>query len=98
MVETRELFETEGVRPVVQTRYHRYTFDPGPEGPLRLTINCNACCRVSPGPLPSNGPDIDLPLLDEGCAIMEFKTAGLVPVWLRRLAGERRIIPRSFSK
>lgn len=98
LAEARQMLVELGVRPAVQTRYHRFAYDSGPEGPLRVTIDHEPCGRTASAPLQPDDPGIDRPLAGEGCAIMEVKAAGAVPVWLRRLAGEHGLVPRGFSK
>jgi hypothetical protein len=96
--ELEDLVVTQGNRPVVQIRYHRYAYDSGPQGTIRITFDLDPHCRFLLKPLRPNCPDFDLPLLDEGAAIMEVKTIGPVPYWFRRLVGRHNLVPRSFSK
>ena len=96
--EATELFRGEGVRPVLQTRYRRHAFDSGPEGTLRITIDKDPCCRLAGSPLRPDDPGIDQPLVEEGAAIMEVKTSAAVPVWLRAMVGDFRLVPMRFSK
>lgn len=85
-------------RPVVQIRYHRYAYDSGSEGKIRITFDVDPKCRFKLNPLTPDDPDFDLPLLEPGASIMEVKTIGPVPFWFRRLLGEHQLVPRGFSK
>lgn len=85
-------------QPVVQIRYHRYAFDSGPEGQIRITFDVDPRCRFQRVPLTPGDPDFELPLLDEGVSLMEVKTIGSVPYWFRTLLGKYRLVPRGFSK
>jgi hypothetical protein len=96
--ELENLVVANGGRPVVQIRYHRYAYDSGPEGTIRITFDLDPRCRFLMKPLVPDCPDFDLPLLDPGVAIMEVKTIGPVPFWFRSLVGRFNLIPRGFSK
>jgi len=98
MAEIQDLVQTGGSKPVVQIRYHRYAFDSGPEGTIRITFDIDPRCRFRLIPLTPDDPDFELPLLDPGSALMEVKTIGPVPYWFRNLIGEYKLVPRSFSK
>jgi hypothetical protein len=96
--ELDDLVTTQGNRPVVQIRYHRYAFDSGPDGTIRITFDLDPQCRFLLKPLTPDCRDFDLPLLDAGAAIMEVKTIGPVPYWFRSLVGRFNLLPRGFSK
>ncbi len=96
--EIDDLVNQRGSRPVVQIRYHRYAFDSGPEGTIRITFDIDPRCRFRLIPLQPDDPDFELPLLEPGSAIMEVKTIGPVPYWFRNLIGEYHLVPRGFSK
>ena len=98
MEELEDLVVTNGNRPVVQIRYHRYAYDSGPEGTIRITFDLDPRCRFLMKPLLPDDPDFELPLLDPGSAIMEVKTIGPVPYWFRKVIGEFNLVPRGFSK
>jgi hypothetical protein len=98
MAEIQDLVQVGGSKPVVQIRYHRYAFDSGPEGTIRITFDIDPRCRFRLIPLTPDDPDFELPLLDPGSALMEVKTIGPVPYWFRNLIGEYKLVPRSFSK
>lgn len=98
MAEIRDLVQVGGSKPVVQIRYHRYAFDSGPDGTIRITFDMEPRCRFRLIPLTPDDPDFELPLLDAGSALMEVKTIGPVPYWFRSLIGEYNLVPRSFSK
>ncbi|WP_277349114.1 polyphosphate polymerase domain-containing protein [Luteolibacter luteus] len=96
--EIRDLVNGRERKPVVQIRYHRYAFDSGPEGTIRITFDLDPRCRFRLIPLTPDDPDFELPLLEPGSAIMEVKTIGPVPYWFRNIIGEFNLVPRGFSK
>ena len=96
--EIAELVTQGGSRPVVQIRYHRFAYDSGPEGNIRITFDQDPRCRFRRIPMTPDDPDFELPLLEPGSSIMEVKTVGPVPFWFRKLVGEFRLHPSSFSK
>ena len=98
LAEITDLVLQGGIRPVVQIRYHRFAYDSGPEGTIRITFDQNPACRFRLVPLTPDDPDFELPLLEPGSAIMEVKTIGPVPFWFRNLIGEFKLVPRGFSK
>ncbi len=98
IAEIDELVNQGKTRPVVQIRYHRYAYDSGPEGTIRITFDSDLRCRFRMLPLVPDDPDFELPLVEPGAAIMEVKTIGPVPYWFRRLVGEHSLVPQGFSK
>jgi hypothetical protein len=96
--ELEDLVVARGNRPVVQIRYHRYAYDDGPEGTIRITFDLDPRCRFLMKPMLPDCKDFDLPLLDPESAIMEVKTIGPVPYWFRKVVGEFNLVPRGFSK
>lgn len=96
--ELEDLIVNQGNRPVVQIRYHRYAYDSGPDGTIRITFDLEPHCRFLLKPLQADCTDFDLPLLEPGAAVMEVKTIGPVPYWFRMLVGQHNLVPRSFSK
>jgi hypothetical protein len=98
VAEIEDLVVNGGSRPVVQIRYHRYAYDSGRDGTIRITFDTELYCRFRLLPLQPDDPDFELPLLDPGAAIMEVKTIGPVPYWFRQLVGKFRLVPRGFSK
>ncbi|WP_035602780.1 polyphosphate polymerase domain-containing protein [Haloferula sp. BvORR071] len=96
--EINDLLNVRGGKPVVQIRYHRYAFDSGPSGTIRITFDIDPRCRFRLIPLTPDDPDFELPLLEPGSAVMEVKTIGPVPFWFRNLIGEYNLVPRGFSK
>lgn len=98
LAEINDLVNERGSRPVVQIRYHRFAYDSGPEGTIRLTFDVEPQCRFKLTPLTPDDPDFELPLLEPGSSIMEVKTIGPVPFWFRNLIGEFGLVPRGFSK
>jgi len=98
LAEIASLLHELGSRPVVQIRYHRFAYDSGPEGTIRITFDNEPRCRFRRVPLTPDDPDFELPLLAPGESIMEVKTIGPVPYWFRNLIGEFNLVPRGFSK
>ena len=98
LAEIADLVTEGGSRPVVQIRYHRFAYDSGPEGKIRITFDQDPRCRFRRVPLIPDDPDFELPLLEPGSSIMEVKTIGPVPYWFRQLIGEFNLLPRGFSK
>jgi hypothetical protein len=96
--EIEDLVVNQESRPVVQIRYHRYAYDSGQEGRIRITFDTGLYCRFRLLPLLPDDRDFELPLLEPGAAVMEVKTIGPVPYWFRTLVGEFHLIPRGFSK
>lgn len=95
--ELADLLHARQLRPVVRIHYHRQAFDTGPAGALRVTFDRRLSCAL---PIAPFTPDLepDLPLTDADTALMEVKTIGPVPCWLRQLASRHRLSPASFSK
>lgn len=98
LAEIADLVTEGGSRPVVQIRYHRFAYDSGPEGTIRITFDNDPRCRFRRVPLTPDDPDFELPLLEPGSSIMEVKTIGPVPYWFRNIIGEYNLVPRGFSK
>jgi len=96
--EIQDLVVNRATHPVVQIRYHRYAYDSGREGTIRITFDTDLCCRFRLIPLIPNDMDFELPLLEPGSAIMEVKTIGPVPYWFRKLIGRFALVPQGFSK
>lgn len=98
LAEIADLVNEQGSQPVVQIRYHRFAFDSGPEGTIRITFDVDPLCRFKREALTPDDPDFDLPLIEPGASLMEVKTIGPVPFWFRNLIGEFKLVPRGFSK
>lgn len=98
IAEFDELVRAKGNSPIVQIRYHRYAYDSGVDGTIRITFDSDLRCRFHMKPMQPDCKDFDLPLLEPGASIMEVKTVGSVPFWFRNLVGEFHLVPRGFSK
>lgn len=96
--ELRDLVLRDGARPVVQLRYDRMAYDTGPAGTIRITFDTGLRCRFDLKPLQPDDPDFSLPVLGEEVAVVEIKTIGSVPGWLREAAGRFRLHACSMSK
>ncbi|MBB5353038.1 hypothetical protein HNR46_003291 [Haloferula luteola] len=96
--ELRDLLNQPPKSPVVRIQYHRFAYDSGVDGTLRVTFDTEVRCAFSYEPLLSDDAEPHLPLLEPGWAIMEVKTIGPVPYWFRSLLGRYGIAPRGFSK
>ncbi|MCU0797900.1 MAG: polyphosphate polymerase domain-containing protein [Akkermansiaceae bacterium] len=98
LAELRELLVSPPKSPVVRIQYHRYAYDSGPEGTIRITFDTDVRCAFSGKPEMDAGDEPHLPLLGRDEAIMEVKTIGPVPYWFRGLLGTFHLNPRGFSK
>ncbi|MEO5916698.1 MAG: polyphosphate polymerase domain-containing protein [Luteolibacter sp.] len=96
--ELRDLVVRGGARPVVQVRYDRMAYDSGPEGTIRITFDTGLRCRFDLKPLTPDDPDFHLPVVDHEIAVVEVKTIGAVPTWLRDATGKFRLQSQSMSK
>ena len=96
--ELRDLVVTAGARPVIQVRYDRMAYDSGADGTIRVTFDTGLRCRLDLKPLVPDDRDFPLPVLDRDVAVVEVKTIGPVPVWLREATGRFRLQARGISK
>lgn len=96
--ELRDLVVDGGARPVVQVRYDRMAYDSGRDGTIRVTFDTGLRCRFDLKPLVPDDRDFPLPVVHEEIAVVEVKTIGPVPIWLRDAAGEFSLHARSMSK
>lgn len=96
--ELRDLIIDNGARPVVQSRYDRMAYDSGPLGTIRVTFDTQLRCRFLLKPLIPDDPDFPLPIVDRDVAVVEVKTFGPVPPWLRAVTGRFGLNPVSMSK
>lgn len=86
-----------GHAPSMQIRYDRNAFS-SPDETLRVTFDTRVRCRSEFGRLLPDDPDFENFIISEGESIMEIKSIGPVPYWLRVRAGETGLCRRSFSK
>lgn len=96
--ELRDIIVLGGARPVVQVRYDRMAYDSGPEGTIRVTFDTGLRCRFDLKPLTPDDPDFPLRVVERDIAVVEVKTIGSVPIWLRKAAGEYHLQAESMSK
>lgn len=96
--ELRDLVLDEGARPVVQVRYDRMAYDQGIEGTIRVTFDTGLFCRFKIEPLLPDDKNFPLPVVVEDVAVVEVKTIGPVPLWLREVAGKYKLSAQSMSK
>ena len=69
-----------------------------PDGTLRITFDTLLRCRTSfPRLIPDDQGFSNL-IIPEDQSVMEIKSIGPVPYWLRQRAGETGLSRRSFSK
>jgi hypothetical protein len=98
VAELQDLVVANGARPVVQVRYDRMAYDSGRDGTIRITFDTGLCCRFEMKPLVPDDRDFPLPVVDREIAVVEVKTIGCVPIWLRRATSEFGLLVQSMSK
>ncbi len=98
VAELRDLVVDGGARPVVQVRYDRMAYDSGKDGTIRVTFDTGLRCRFDLRPLEPDDKNFPLPVVQDEIAVVEVKTIGPVPIWLRDAAGEFKLHARSLSK
>ena len=98
VAELNDLVIEGGARPVVQVRYDRMAYDSGPTGTIRITFDTGLCCRFDMKPLVPDDKDFPLAVMDREIAVVEVKTIGAVPTWLREASAKFRLQPTSMSK
>lgn len=86
-----------GHKPSMQIRYDRNAFS-SPDGTLRVTFDNRLRCRSDFSRLLPDDPDFEQFIISPDESIMEIKSIGAVPYWLRVRAGETGLSRRSFSK
>jgi len=86
-----------GHNPSMQIRYDRNAFS-SPDGKLRITFDNLLRCRPDFPKLIPDDQNFGKFIIPEGESIMEVKSIGAVPYWLRQRAGETGLSRRSFSK
>lgn len=98
VAELRSLVIADVARPVVQVRYDRRAYDSGDESNIRVTFDTGLRCRFDLKPLLPDDRDFPLPVVDRDVAVVEVKTIGPVPLWLRNAAGRFDLKRMSMSK
>lgn len=97
--EIEDLIERRNFVPSVAIRYDRLAFQGGVgREDLRVTFDYNVRCRFRDVALKPDCQDFDHHVLDPELCLMELKTIGPVPIWLRDVLTEFRMRPRGFSK
>lgn len=96
--ELKDLIIGEGARPVVQVRYDRMAYDYGNDGTIRITFDSDLLCRFSLKPLTADDRDFSLQIMSEKMTVIEVKTIGPVPIWLREVTGKFHLSAQSVSK
>lgn len=96
--ELRDLIIRGGARPVVQVRYDRMAYDSGKDGTIRVTFDSGLRCRFDLRPLVPDDKDFPFPVVDREVAVVEVKTIGPVPLWLREATGKFHLTTLSMSK
>lgn len=96
--EIHDLVVVGGARPVVQVRYDRMAYDSGRDGTIRVTFDTGLRCRFDLRPLQPDDQDFPLPLFREELSVVEIKTIGPVPIWLRQATGTFNLHAKSMSK
>ncbi len=98
VAELNDLIINGGARPVVQVRYDRMAYDSGPAGRIRITFDTELRCRFEMKPLIPDDRDFPLPVVDREVSVVEVKTIGAVPTWLREATAKFRLRAQSMSK
>jgi VTC domain len=98
VAELQDLIVFSGAKPVVQVRYDRMAYDSGPAGTIRITFDTQLRCRFDMKPLVPDDRDFPLNLMDQEVTVMEVKSVGAVPSWLREATARFRLQQRSMSK
>ncbi len=98
VAELNDLVVNRGARPVVQVRYDRMAYDSGPHGTIRVTFDTGLRCRFDMKPLVPDDQDCPLAVVDEEIAVVEVKTIGAVPLWLREATAKFRLQAQCMSK
>ena len=98
VAELQDLIIEGGARPVVQVRYDRMAYDSGKDGTIRVTFDTGLRCRFDLQPLKPDDRNFPLHVVDEEIAVVEVKTIGPVPIWLRQATGKFQLQSRSMSK
>lgn len=98
VAELQDLIVERGARPVVQVRYDRMAYDSGPQGRIRITFDTGVCCRFDMKRLVPDDRDFPLSVVGRDIAVVEVKTIGAVPIWLRKATADFRLQVRSMSK
>lgn len=98
VAELRDLVVDQGARPVVQVRYDRMAYDSGRDGTIRVTFDSGLKCRFDLKPLEPDDQDFPLSVMGADVTVVEIKTIGAVPLWLRAAAGRFCLGARSLSK
>ena len=98
VAELRDLIVNDGARPVVQVRYDRMAYDSGKNGTIRVTFDTGLRCRFDLKPLVPDDKDFPLPVVDSDVCVVEVKTIGAVPIWLREATGAFHLNRLSMSK
>ena len=73
-------------------------YDSGKDGTIRVTFDTGLRCRFDLRPLIPDDKDFPLPVVDRDVAVVEVKTIGPVPLWLREATGKFRLNTLSMSK
>ena len=81
-----------------QVRYDRMAYDAGRDGTIRVTFDTGLRCRFDLRPLVAGDEDFPLSVVGDEVAVVEIKTIGAVPVWLREATGRFCLKVRSMSK
>lgn len=98
LTELEDLLIKGNAKPVVQLRYDRMAYDSGPEGTIRVTIDHNLRCRFGIKPLIADDQDFPHRVIEDEVTLIEIKTIGNVPTWLRNATGKFNLLAQSISK
>lgn len=97
--EVLDLVERKGLDFLCTMRYDRQAFVGGEDASdLRVTFDTGIACRFEELDLQADDRRFKHYLLPEDQCIMEVKTNSMVPVWMRDLIGDYKLVHQSFSK
>lgn len=103
LAEVKNLVETEGFRPSILMRYHRYAYflhspEVEPSKRLRVTFDDNIAARFDDFTPETDDRNFTDYILPEGHCIMELKGSEPVPLNFTHTLTQLKLAPRPFSK
>lgn len=84
------------LHPTVFLSYEREAFYSRDGSDFRVTFDDTILCRQEDMSLESEA--YGMPILPEGCVLMEIKCSGGIPLWMTHVLSEEHVYKTSFSK